>query len=92
MVHLADLFSVPEMGLLCNVAEYFIRNHIDYHPEILFLDVKVGYSKTNNNYIELLQQKCVLSLYQMRLFHFFLFINKVSIPAISVFILKQLLL
>lgn len=41
MVHLADLFSVPEMGLLCNVAEYFIRNHIDYHPEILFLDVKV---------------------------------------------------
>lgn len=43
MVHLADLFSVPEMGLLCNVAEYFIRNHIDYHPEILFLDVKVSY-------------------------------------------------
>lgn len=42
MVHLADLFSVPEMGLLCNVAEYFIRNQIDYHPEILFLDVKVS--------------------------------------------------
>lgn len=42
MVHLADLFSVPEMGLLCNVAEYFIKNHIDYHPEILFLDVKVN--------------------------------------------------
>lgn len=42
MVHLADLFSVPEMGLLCNVAEYFIKNHIDYHPEILFLDVKVS--------------------------------------------------
>ena len=41
MVQLADLFSVPEMGLLCNVAEYFERNHIDYHPEILFRDVKV---------------------------------------------------
>lgn len=40
MVHLADLFSVPEMGLLCNVADYFERNHIDYHPEILFRDVK----------------------------------------------------
>ncbi|CAG9581570.1 unnamed protein product [Danaus chrysippus] len=40
MVHLADLFSVPEMGLLCNVAEFFIKNQIDYHPEILFLDVK----------------------------------------------------
>jgi hypothetical protein len=41
MVQLADLFSVPEMGLLCNVADYFERNHIDYHPEILFRDVKV---------------------------------------------------
>lgn len=40
MVHLADLFSVPEMGLLCNIADYFERNHIDFHPEILFRDVK----------------------------------------------------
>lgn len=40
MVQLADLFSVPEMCLLCNVAEYFERNRIDYHPEILFHDVK----------------------------------------------------
>ncbi|KAK7867636.1 hypothetical protein R5R35_014828 [Gryllus longicercus] len=40
MVHLADLFSVPEMGLLCNVTEYFLQNHIDFHPEILFRDVK----------------------------------------------------
>jgi len=42
MVQLADLFSVPEMGLLCNVTEYFLQNHIDYHPEILFRDVKVS--------------------------------------------------
>lgn len=42
MVQLADLFSVPEMGLICNVADYFERNHIDYHPEILFRDVKVS--------------------------------------------------
>lgn len=42
MVQLADLFSVPEMGLLCNVTEYFLQNHIDYHPEILFRDVKVN--------------------------------------------------
>ncbi|CAO1425043.1 unnamed protein product [Diamesa hyperborea] len=40
MIQLADLFSVPEMCLLCNVTEYFRRNHIDYHPEILFRDVK----------------------------------------------------
>lgn len=42
MVQLADMFSVPEMGLLCNIAEYFERNGIDYHPEILFRDVKVS--------------------------------------------------
>uniref|UniRef100_A0A1A9WKK2 5'-nucleotidase domain-containing protein 3 n=1 Tax=Glossina brevipalpis TaxID=37001 RepID=A0A1A9WKK2_9MUSC len=40
MVQLADLFSVPEMCLLCNVAEYFEKNHIDYHPEIMFYDIK----------------------------------------------------
>lgn len=42
MIQLADLFSVPEMGLICNVADYFERNHIDYHPEILFRDVRVS--------------------------------------------------
>lgn len=40
MVQLADLFSVPEMCLMCNVAEYFEKNNIDYHPEILFHDIK----------------------------------------------------
>ncbi|XP_071441544.1 5'-nucleotidase domain-containing protein 3 isoform X2 [Hetaerina americana] len=40
MVQMADLFSVPEMGLLCNVTEYFLSKGIDYHPEILFHDVK----------------------------------------------------
>lgn len=43
MIQLADLFSVPEMGLICNVADYFERNHIDYHPEILFRDVRVSF-------------------------------------------------
>ncbi|XP_020714973.1 5'-nucleotidase domain-containing protein 3 isoform X1 [Ceratitis capitata] len=42
MVQLADLFSVPEMCLLCNVAEYFEKNHIDYNPEILFHDIKAS--------------------------------------------------
>lgn len=40
MVQLADLFSVPEICLLCNVAEYFERAQLNYHPEILFRDVK----------------------------------------------------
>lgn len=48
MVQLADLFSVPEMSLLCNVTEYFLQNHIDYHPEILFRDVKVNYFDVAN--------------------------------------------
>lgn len=43
MVQLADLFSVPEMSLLCNVLDYFQRHQIDFHPEILFSDVKVGH-------------------------------------------------
>lgn len=42
MVQLADLFSVPEMTLLCNVADYFEKHQIDYHPEMLFRDVKVS--------------------------------------------------
>ena len=42
MVQLADLFSVPEMCLLCNVTEYFEKNNIDYHPQILFRDIKVS--------------------------------------------------
>lgn len=42
MVQLADMFSVPEMSLLCNIAEYFEKSGIDYHPEILFRDVKVS--------------------------------------------------
>lgn len=41
MVQLADLFSVPEISLLCNVAEYFQQQRLNYHPEILFSDVKV---------------------------------------------------
>ena len=41
MAQLADLFSVPEMSLLCNVTEYFVQNNLDYHPDILFRDVKV---------------------------------------------------
>lgn len=40
MVQLADLFSVPEISLLCNVAEYFEKKQLNYHPEILFRDVK----------------------------------------------------
>lgn len=42
MVQLADLFSVPEISLLCNVAEYFEKAQLNYHPEILFRDVKVS--------------------------------------------------
>lgn len=41
MTQLADLFSVPEMSLLCNITEFFEQNNIHFHPEILFQDVKV---------------------------------------------------
>ncbi|XP_034476798.1 5'-nucleotidase domain-containing protein 3 isoform X2 [Drosophila innubila] len=42
MVQLADLFSVPEMCLLCNVIEYFEHNRIDYNPEIVFHDTRTA--------------------------------------------------
>lgn len=58
MVQLADLFSVPEMYLMSTVTEFFNRNHIDYHPEILFRDVKVGqwrvFSSCLQKYLRLL--------------------------------------
>lgn len=47
MVQLADLFSVPEMCLLCNVAEFFIQNGKSYHPEILFRDIKKSISASH---------------------------------------------
>lgn len=40
MIQLADLFSVPEMALLSDVSELFQRTGIDYHPEILFRDIR----------------------------------------------------
>lgn len=40
MIQLADLFSVPEMSLLSTVSEHFQRTGVDYHPEILFRDIK----------------------------------------------------
>ncbi|KAK0075392.1 hypothetical protein PV325_006953, partial [Microctonus aethiopoides] len=75
MIQLADLFSVPEMGLLCNVTEYFIRNHIDYHPEILFRDVKnsvqschpIMHQMVTNNVAEYLEQNKALSKFFDRL-------------------------
>lgn len=54
MVQLADLFSVPEMTLLCNVAEFFIQNGKSYHPEILFRDIKKSISASHpimHNYV-----------------------------------------
>jgi hypothetical protein len=42
MKQLNDLFSVPEICLLSNVAEYFKRHSIHYHPEILFFDIQVS--------------------------------------------------
>ncbi|GFS37240.1 5'-nucleotidase domain-containing protein 3 [Nephila pilipes] len=40
MKQLNDLFSVPEICLLSNVTEYFEKNNIAYHPEILSYDIQ----------------------------------------------------
>lgn len=41
MAHLADLFSLPEMCLLSQVAQYFMDHNLQYHSVPLFNDVKV---------------------------------------------------
>lgn len=80
MVQLADLFSVPEMGLLCNVTEYFLRNHIDYHPEILFRDVKVKKKKKKKIYTKV--KKLITIVFDKNRYYYFLFriLYKVVIP------------
>ncbi|XP_064086629.1 5'-nucleotidase domain-containing protein 3-like isoform X1 [Macrobrachium nipponense] len=42
MAHLADLFSMPEMCLLSQVAQFFSDNNIPYHSVPLFNDVKAA--------------------------------------------------
>lgn len=41
MKQFMDIFSLPEMGLLSCVNEYFLKNNIDYEPVHLYKDVKV---------------------------------------------------
>ncbi|XP_055933484.1 5'-nucleotidase domain-containing protein 3-like [Argiope bruennichi] len=40
MKQLNDLFSVPEICLLSNVTDYFEKQNIAYHPEILSYDIQ----------------------------------------------------
>ena len=42
MVQLADLFSLPEMCLMCQVTDLFIQRNIDFQPAVLFTDVRVS--------------------------------------------------
>lgn len=59
MKQLVDLFSLPEVGLLSNVTEYFYQNKIAFDADSLFRDVQACvravhfsgdlYSTVNNN-------------------------------------------
>ncbi|XP_042861685.1 5'-nucleotidase domain-containing protein 2-like isoform X2 [Penaeus japonicus] len=42
MAHLADLFSLPEMCLLSQVAQFFMDHSLQYHSVPLFNDVKAA--------------------------------------------------
>ncbi|XP_076062811.1 5' nucleotidase C isoform X2 [Oratosquilla oratoria] len=42
MAHLADLFSMPEMCLLSQVAQFFMDNNLSFHSVSLFNDVKAA--------------------------------------------------
>uniref|UniRef100_A0AAZ3R4Y3 5'-nucleotidase domain containing 3 n=1 Tax=Oncorhynchus tshawytscha TaxID=74940 RepID=A0AAZ3R4Y3_ONCTS len=41
MKQFMDIFSLPEMNLLCCVNDYFMKHNIDYEPVHLYKDVKV---------------------------------------------------
>ena len=41
MKQFMDIFSLPEMTLLCCVNDYFMKHNIDYEPVHLYKDVKV---------------------------------------------------
>ncbi|XP_035257324.1 5'-nucleotidase domain-containing protein 3-like isoform X2 [Anguilla anguilla] len=40
MKQFMDIFSLPEMTLLCCVSDYFMKHNIDYEPVHLYKDVK----------------------------------------------------
>ncbi|XP_071271963.1 5'-nucleotidase domain-containing protein 3-like [Salvelinus alpinus] len=40
MKQFMDIFSLPEMNLLCSVNDYFMKHNIDYEPVHLYKDVK----------------------------------------------------
>lgn len=42
MKQLLDLFSLPDIGLLTNVVEYFQRNGIDFDTKAMFNDVQAA--------------------------------------------------
>lgn len=43
MKQFMDIFSLPEMTLLCCVNDFFMKHNIDYEPVHLYKDVKVNY-------------------------------------------------
>ena len=49
MVHLADIFSKPEMSLIANVIELFLTENLEYEPRSLHDDIKkcVGMAHAN---------------------------------------------
>uniref|UniRef100_A0A674CZ63 5'-nucleotidase domain containing 3 n=1 Tax=Salmo trutta TaxID=8032 RepID=A0A674CZ63_SALTR len=42
MKQFMDIFSLPEMNLLCCVNDYFMKHNIDYEPVHLYKDVKAA--------------------------------------------------
>lgn len=42
MKQFMDIFSLPEMTLLCCVNDFFMKHNIDYEPVHLYKDVKVS--------------------------------------------------
>lgn len=70
MAHLADLFSLPEMCLLSQVAQYFMDHNLQYHSVPLFNDVKVRLGSV---------RWCLIR--KKKIMHFFIFVCVFCFPS-----------
>lgn len=62
MKQFMDIFSLPEMTLLCCVNDFFMKHNIDYEPVHLYKDVKVSLAALTSRSLWYLAQDLLSAL------------------------------
>lgn len=88
MKQLNDLFSVPEICLLSNVTEYFMKNNISYNPEILFYDVQNAVQSIHPIMHEMLDER-VISQYLEKQSDLSEFLNRLKSAGKKLFLITN---